>query len=71
MEVSDHGFPEMMDGRVKTLHPKIHGGILGRRGADDEVMSAHNIPPIDRRREFVSVRGHRRRPDCRRRGGKY
>ena len=39
-EVSDHtGFPEMMDGRVKTLHPKIHGGILGRRGTDDEVMT--------------------------------
>ena len=47
-EVSDHtGFPEMMDGRVKTLHPKIHGGILGRRGTDDEVMSDHDIPPID------------------------
>ena len=48
VEVSDHtGFPEMMDGRLKTLHPKIHGGILGRRGRDDEVMSAHEIPPID------------------------
>ena len=48
VEVSDHtGFPEMMDGRVKTLHPKIHGGILGRRGTDDGVMSAHEIPPID------------------------
>jgi AICAR transformylase/IMP cyclohydrolase PurH len=36
-EVSDYtGFPEMMDGRVKTLHPKIHGGILGRRGIDDQ-----------------------------------
>ena len=47
-EVSDHtGFPEMMDGRVKTLHPKIHGGILGRRGTDDQVMSDHDIPPID------------------------
>ncbi|QMU62784.1 MAG: bifunctional phosphoribosylaminoimidazolecarboxamide formyltransferase/IMP cyclohydrolase [Gammaproteobacteria bacterium] len=47
-EVSDHtGFPEMMDGRVKTLHPKIHGGILGRRGIDDEVMQQHDIPPID------------------------
>jgi AICAR transformylase/IMP cyclohydrolase PurH len=35
-EVSDYtGFPEMMDGRVKTLHPKVHGGILGRRGQDD------------------------------------
>ncbi len=47
-EVSDHtGFPEMMDGRVKTLHPKIHGGILGRRGTDDAVMSEHGIDPID------------------------
>lgn len=47
-EVADYtGFPEMMDGRVKTLHPKIHGGILGRRGIDDEVMQAHDIPPID------------------------
>ncbi len=47
-EVSDHtGFPEMMDGRVKTLHPTIHGGILGRRGTDDDVMSAHDIAPID------------------------
>lgn len=40
-------FPEMMDGRVKTLHPKIHGGILGRRGIDDAVMSAHQIDRID------------------------
>ncbi|GGO82326.1 bifunctional purine biosynthesis protein PurH [Marinobacterium nitratireducens] len=48
VEVSDHtGFPEMMDGRVKTLHPKIHGGILGRRGTDDAVMSEHGIAPID------------------------
>lgn len=47
-EVSDYtGFPEMMDGRVKTLHPKIHGGILGRRGTDDEVMAASGIKPID------------------------
>lgn len=47
-EVSDFtGFPEMMDGRVKTLHPKIHGGILGRRGTDDAVMSEHDIKPID------------------------
>ena len=37
----------MMDGRVKTLHPKIHGGILGRRGTDDEVMEAHAIGRID------------------------
>jgi len=48
IEVSDYtGFPEMMDGRVKTLHPKIHGGILGRRGTDDEVMQTHEIGPID------------------------
>ncbi len=47
-EVSDHtGFPEMMDGRVKTLHPTIHGGILGRRGTDDTVMADHNIAAID------------------------
>ncbi len=39
--------PEMMDGRLKTLHPKIHGGILGRRGQDDGVMSEHGIRPID------------------------
>jgi phosphoribosylaminoimidazolecarboxamide formyltransferase/IMP cyclohydrolase len=48
IEVSNHtGFPEMMDGRVKTLHPKIHGGVLGRRGTDDEVMAEHDIAPID------------------------
>ena len=48
IEVSDYtGFPEMMDGRVKTLHPKIHGGLLGRRGTDDAVMAEHDIPPID------------------------
>jgi phosphoribosylaminoimidazolecarboxamide formyltransferase / IMP cyclohydrolase len=41
------GFPEIMDGRVKTLHPKIHGGLLGRRGVDDAVMARHDIPPID------------------------
>ncbi len=41
------GFPEMMDGRVKTLHPKIHGGILGRRGTDDAVMDANDIAPIN------------------------
>ena len=47
-EVSDYtGFPEMMDGRVKTLHPKVHGGILGRRGIDDDVMAANGIKPID------------------------
>jgi phosphoribosylaminoimidazolecarboxamide formyltransferase/IMP cyclohydrolase len=48
IEVSEHtGFPEMMDGRVKTLHPKIHGGILGRRGTDDGVMRENGIDPID------------------------
>ena len=48
VEVSEHtGFPEMMDGRVKTLHPKIHGGILARRGTDEAVMQEHNIAPID------------------------
>ena len=48
IEVSDYtGFSEMMEGRVKTLHPKIHGGILGRRGTDDGVMELHGIPPID------------------------
>jgi phosphoribosylaminoimidazolecarboxamide formyltransferase / IMP cyclohydrolase len=48
LEVSEYtGFPEMMDGRVKTLHPKIHGGILGRRGIDDTIMAANGINPID------------------------
>jgi phosphoribosylaminoimidazolecarboxamide formyltransferase/IMP cyclohydrolase len=47
-QVSSHtGFPEIMDGRVKTLHPKIHGGLLGRRDVDDEVMRSHGIEPID------------------------
>ncbi|WP_038186080.1 bifunctional phosphoribosylaminoimidazolecarboxamide formyltransferase/IMP cyclohydrolase [Vibrio rhizosphaerae] len=47
-EVSDYtGFPEMMDGRVKTLHPKVHGGVLGRRGQDDDIMAQHGIQPID------------------------
>ena len=47
-EVASHtGFPEIMDGRVKTLHPKIHGGLLGRRGTDDAVMKTHDIAPID------------------------
>ncbi len=41
------GFPEIMDGRVKTLHPKIHGGLLGRGGIDDAVMAEHDIAPID------------------------
>src|SRR5690606_26661701 len=47
-DVSDlTGFPEIMDGRVKTLHPKVHGGLLGRRGTDDAVMAEHGIDPID------------------------
>jgi phosphoribosylaminoimidazolecarboxamide formyltransferase/IMP cyclohydrolase len=47
-DVSDlTGFPEMMDGRVKTLHPMVHGGLLGRSGTDDAVMAAHGIEPID------------------------
>jgi phosphoribosylaminoimidazolecarboxamide formyltransferase/IMP cyclohydrolase len=48
IEVADYtGFPEMMDGRLKTLHPRIHGGLLGRRGEDDAAMMQHGIPPID------------------------
>ena len=48
IEVSSYtGFPEMMDGRVKTLHPKIHGGLLGRRGVDEGVMQEHGIQAID------------------------
>ncbi|WP_079203292.1 bifunctional phosphoribosylaminoimidazolecarboxamide formyltransferase/IMP cyclohydrolase [Pseudomonas sp. CC6-YY-74] len=48
VEVADYtGFPEMMDGRVKTLHPKIHGGILGRRALDGAVMEQHGIKSID------------------------
>jgi phosphoribosylaminoimidazolecarboxamide formyltransferase/IMP cyclohydrolase len=47
-EVSSYtGFPEMMDGRVKTLHPKVHGGLLGRRQIDDVVMAKHGINRID------------------------
>ena len=41
------GFPEMMDGRVKTLHPLVHGGLLGRAGIDDAVMAQHSIGAID------------------------
>ncbi|MBB4264650.1 bifunctional phosphoribosylaminoimidazolecarboxamide formyltransferase/IMP cyclohydrolase [Roseospira visakhapatnamensis] len=50
VEVADHtGFPEMLDGRVKTLHPAIHGGILGMRGnpAHEAAMADHGIAPID------------------------
>ena len=49
-EVSDHtGFPEMLDGRVKTLHPMVHGGLLARRDVPEHVaaMQAHGIAPID------------------------
>jgi phosphoribosylaminoimidazolecarboxamide formyltransferase/IMP cyclohydrolase len=47
-QVSEHtGFPEIMDGRVKTLHPTIHGGLLGRRSIDEAVMKQHDIEPID------------------------
>jgi len=44
---SKTGFPEIMGGRVKTLHPIIHGGLLGRRGIDDDIMTEHGIEPID------------------------
>jgi len=48
IEVSSYtGFPEMMDGRIKTLHPKIHGGILARRGTDEAIMEQHGIQGID------------------------
>jgi phosphoribosylaminoimidazolecarboxamide formyltransferase/IMP cyclohydrolase len=49
-DISDYtGFPEIMDGRVKTLHPKIHGGLLGIRGnpEHDRMMKEHDISPID------------------------
>ncbi|TNF65276.1 MAG: bifunctional phosphoribosylaminoimidazolecarboxamide formyltransferase/IMP cyclohydrolase [Gammaproteobacteria bacterium] len=48
IEISEYtGFPEMFSGRVKTLHPKVHGGILARRGVDDQTMNEYDIPPID------------------------
>jgi|SRR3989344_1875441 len=47
-DVSEYtGFPEMMEGRLKTLHPRVHGGLLGRKGTDDETMSQHGIEFID------------------------
>ena len=47
-EVADYtGFPEIMGGRVKTLHPRVHGGLLGRRGTDEAVMAEHGIGAID------------------------
>lgn len=59
------GFPEIMDGRVKTLHPIVHGGLLGRRGTDDAIMAEHGIHPIDllvvNLYPFDSVTA---RPDC-------
>lgn len=48
IEVAEHtGFPEMMDGRLKTLHPRVHGGLLGRRDVDADAMAANDIAPID------------------------
>ena len=48
VEISEYtGFPEMMEGRVKTLHPRVYGGILGRRGTDEQVMEQHGIKAID------------------------
>src|ERR1017187_5795742 len=50
MEISDYtGFPEMLDGRVKTLHPKVHGGLLYIRGNEshEAAVRTHNIQPID------------------------
>jgi len=66
IEVSTHtGFPEMMDGRVKTLHPAIHGGILARRDVDRAAMEQHGIAPIDlvvvNLYPFEQTAG---RPDC-------
>ena len=47
-EISEYTeFPEMMDGRIKTLHPRVHGALLGRSGVDDEVMTRHGIEKID------------------------
>ena len=60
------GFPEIMGGRVKTLHPLVHGGLLGRRGTDDDVMCEHGIEPIDLL--AVNLYPFERtiaRPDCR------
>jgi phosphoribosylaminoimidazolecarboxamide formyltransferase/IMP cyclohydrolase len=48
VEVADYtGFPELMDGRVKTLHPKIHAGLLARRGKDEAALAEHHISPIE------------------------
>ena len=65
-DVSDYtGFPEIMDGRVKTLHPRIHGALLGRRDVDATVMAEHGIEPIDM--VVVNLYPFERtiaRPDC-------
>src|SRR5690625_2101601 len=69
VEVSEYtGFPEMMEGRVKTLHPKVHGGILARRGQDDTVMDEHGIDTIDmvRSEEHTSELQSRGQLVCRR-----
>ena len=62
-DVSDvTGFPEMMDGRVKTLHPLVHGGLLGRADVDDAVMAQHGIGkwrPMRRRRSLARCAGRR------------
>lgn len=48
IDVSERtGYPEMMDGRVKTLHPSIHGGLLARGEQDQDILAQHNIQPID------------------------
>ena len=61
LEVADYtGFPEIMDGRVKTLHPLIHGGILARRGKDEAVMQAQGIQAID----LVAVNLYPFEQDC-------
>ena len=47
-EISEYTeFPEMMDGRIKTLHPRVHGALLGRHGVDDDIMEQHGIEGID------------------------
>ena len=60
-EIGDYtGFPEMLDGRVKTLHPKVHGGILARRDlpAHMDTLKTHGIPTIlPKREESASIRG--------------
>ena len=49
----------MMDGRIKTLHPKIHGGLLARRGIDEAIMAEHDIAPIDLVcGEFIPIRSN-------------